>query len=119
LLSYHLPIMHLDSVGDAIAVRRLSVANDPARTIVVKMGKPQPLSDALGDDHYCPFQITGIGSEQVKYAAGVDAFQSIELAFKIIGAELAALNRDHGGQLRWDGGEHGDLGFPFRGTFRE
>lgn len=67
LLSYHLPIMHLDSVGDAIAVRRLSVANDPARTIVLRMGKPQPLSDALGDDHYCPFQITGIGSEQVKY----------------------------------------------------
>jgi hypothetical protein len=106
--------MQLDSVGDVIAVRTLSIANDPARIIVVKMGKPQPLPDALGDDHYCPFQISGVGGEKVKYAAGVDAFQSIELAFKGIGAALAVLNGNHGGQLRWEGNEHGDLGFPFR-----
>ncbi len=112
LLRYHLPIMQLDSVGDVIAVRKFSLANDPSREIVLKMGKPQPLPDALGDDHYCPFQIIGVGKEKVKYAAGVDAFQSIELVVRIIGAELASLNRELDGQLRWEGDEQGDLGFP-------
>jgi hypothetical protein len=76
-------------------------------------GRPQPLPNAVGDDHYCPFQINGIGGEKAKYAAGMDAFQSIELAFRIIGAELDLLNREHGGQLRWEGDEHGNLGFPY------
>jgi hypothetical protein len=111
--------MKLDSVGVPIAVRRLSLVNDPTRAIVVTMGKPQPLPDALGDDHYCPIQINGVGSEKVKYAAGVDAFQSIELAFKMIGVELAVLNREHDDQLRWEGDEHGDLGFPFPEAFRK
>lgn len=75
------------------AVRRLSLANDPNRTILVKMGKPQPLPEAPGHDHFCAFQINGLGSEKVKYAAGVDAFQSIELAFRAIETELALLNR--------------------------
>jgi hypothetical protein len=104
--------MRLDSVGNVIAVRKLSLANEASRSIVVKMGEPQPLPDATGDDRYCPFQITGVGSERVKYAAGVDAFQSIELALRMIGAELAKINREHDGHLQWEGNEHGDLGFP-------
>jgi hypothetical protein len=111
--------MQLDSVGDVIAVRKFSVASDPIREIVLTMGKPQPLPDALGNDHYCPFQFAGVGSEKVKYAAGVDAFQAIELAFRIIGSELAVLNRQHDGQLRWEGDEHGDLGFPFPEASRD
>jgi hypothetical protein len=112
-------MMHLDSVGKVIAVRRLFLANDPTRPIVVTMGEPQPLPDALGDDHYCPFQIRGVGSEKVTFAAGVDAFQSIDLAFRSIGPELARLNRKHDGQLRWEGDENGGLGFPLPERFGE
>jgi len=104
--------MRLDTVGEGIAVRRFSFANEPAQNIVVKMGKPQPLPEALGDDHFCPIQIIGAGSENVKYAAGVDAFQSIELAFKLIGTLLSVLNREHNGQFRWECDEDGNLGFP-------
>jgi hypothetical protein len=111
--------MQLDSVGDVIATRGLFLANEPSHKIVVKMGKPQPLPDALGDDHFCPIQIVGLGSEKVKYAAGVDAFQSVELGLKMIGIELAVLNREHEGQLRWECNERGDLGFPFPEAFRE
>jgi hypothetical protein len=111
--------MELDSVGDVIATRELFLANNRSHKIVVKMGKPQPLPDALGDDHYCPIQITGLGNEKVKYAAGVDAFQSLELGLKMIGIELAVLNREHNGQLRWECHEHGELGFPFPEAFRE
>jgi hypothetical protein len=55
----------------------------------------------------------------VKYAAGADAFQSLELGLKMIGIELAFLNRKHNGQLRWECDEHGELGFPFPEAFRE
>jgi hypothetical protein len=104
--------MQLAGVGEIIASRTLFLANDPNRKIFVRMGKPQPLPDALGDDHYCPFQITGLGNERVTYAAGVDAFQSLELCLKMIDAKLAFLNREHGGQLRWECDEQGGLGFP-------
>jgi hypothetical protein len=111
--------MQLDNVGDVIATRGLFLADDPNHKIVVKMGKPQPFPEALGDDHYCPIHITGLGHEKVKYAAGVDAFQSLELGLKMIGIELAALNRKHNGQLRWEGDQHGDLGFPFPEAFQQ
>ncbi len=111
--------MQLDSVGDVIAIRELFLASDTSHKIVVKMGKPQPLPDALGDDHYCPIQIVGLGSEKVKYAAGVDPFQSLELGLRMIGIELAVLNREHNGQLRWECDEQGELGFPFPEAFRE
>jgi hypothetical protein len=111
--------MQLESVGEVIAIRTLFLANDPSRKVLVKMGKPQPLPDALGDDHYCPFQITGLGSERVTYAAGVDAFQSLELGLNMISSKLAFLNREHNGQLRWECDEHGGLGFPIPEAFRE
>jgi len=111
--------MQLDSVGDVIATRELFLANDTSHKIVVKMGKPQPLPDALGDDHYCPIQIIRLGSERVKYVAGVDAFQSLGLGLKMIGIELAVPNREHNGQLGWECDEHDELGFPFAEAFRE
>jgi hypothetical protein len=111
--------MKLDSVGDVIATRKLFLTSNPSNKIVVMMGKPQPLPDALGDDHFCPIQIVGIGPETVKYAVGVDAFQSLELGFKKIGIELAYLNSKYSGQLRWEGDEHGDLGFAFPEAFQQ
>ena len=104
--------MQLASVGEVIATRTFFLVSDPNSKVIVTMGKPQPLPDALGDDHYCPFQITGLGSERVTYAAGVDAFQSLELCMKMIGAKLAFLNEMHGGQLRWECDEQGGFGFP-------
>jgi hypothetical protein len=101
-----------DSVGEINATRTLSKLDEPDRKIILKMGKPRPFPDATGTDSYCPIQITGIGQEKVMHVVGVDAFQAIELGFKIIGVQLAVMNREHNGQLRWEGGAHGDLGFP-------
>jgi hypothetical protein len=111
--------MKLVSIGEVIAIRALFLANDPSRKVVVKMGKPQPLPDALGDDHYCPYQISGAGTERIFYGAGVDAFQALELGLKMIGVDLAVLNRKLDGQLRWDCDEQGALGFPLPEAFRE
>ncbi len=104
--------MNLDDVCDVIAIRELFVVGDPSRRIVVKMGKPV-LWDA-GPDYLCLIQITGIADEKVKHAAGVDAFQAIELATKLIAPKLHAI-RD---QLEvrfalWEGDENGCGGFGF------
>jgi hypothetical protein len=53
------------------------------------------------------------------YAAGVDAFQALELALKMIGADLAFSNRRLDGQLRREYDADGDLGFPIPEAFRE
>lgn len=107
--------MKLESVGEVIAMRTLYLANDPKQRVVVQMGKPQPLSDAVGNDHYCPYRISGAGMEKIFYGA----FQALELGLKMIGAELAFLNRKLDGQLRWECDEEGALGFPLPDAFRE
>ena len=104
--------MKLDNVGEVIAERKLSVVGNSSFTAVVRMGKPQPLPDAVGDNYFCPIQIVGIGSERVTYAAGVDAFQAIQLAMKSISLELFKIKRDFGLECRWEGDDHGGLGFP-------
>ena len=109
--------MKLESIGEVIAIRTLFLVNDPSRKMVVKMGKPRPLPDALGDDHYCPYQISGAGTERIFYGAGVDAFQALELGLKMIGVDLAVLNGKLDGQLRWECDEQGGLGFPFPEAF--
>lgn len=103
--------MQLDDVGEAIATRVLHLHGEgETREAVVIIGKPRPFADSSG--YYCPFQIRGLGSEKVKWAAGVDAVQAIELVMKAIGAELHVLNELHNGRLRWEADDTGDLGFP-------
>jgi hypothetical protein len=104
--------MKLESIGEVIAIRTLFLANDPSQQVVVKMGQPCPLPDALGDDHYCPYEIRGAGTERLFYAAGTDAFQALELGLKNIGVHLRVLNKQLDHQLRWEGDEQGGLGFP-------
>ena len=102
--------MDLSTVGEVIATRSLNLADEKDRVVVVLIGRPRQFPDST--DYYCPFQITGIGSERVKYAGGVDPVQALQLALLKAGADLYALDRKTGGRLRWDGGEPGDLGFP-------
>jgi hypothetical protein len=85
----------------------MSVSGD--RTVMVKLGMPLPFPEGAG--YYAPFQVTGVGSEKVRYAGGIDAIQSIQLAMKMVGAYLGALTPE-GGDLCWEGGDKGDLGFP-------
>jgi hypothetical protein len=111
--------MKLADIGQVIAIRTLYLANEPSRKVVVKMGKPQPLPDAAGDDHFCPYQISGAGTERIFYGAGADAFQALELGLKMIGVDLAALNRKLDGQLRWECDKNGGLGFPSPEAFEK
>ena len=102
--------MDLSSVGQVIATRRLTFVDDKTREVFVTIGKSQQFPDS--SDYYCAYQITGIGDGKIKHAGGIDAVQALELAMKMIGADLFAFNRALGGKLRWEGDEKGDLGFP-------
>jgi len=93
--SLHNYKMGVNSVGEVIASRRLFLADEPNREILVHMGKPEQTPGR--DDYSCALQVTGIGNERVYRIFGVDAFQAIELGFRFIGERLALLNRDAGG----------------------
>jgi hypothetical protein len=103
--------MVLDSIGDVIAKRELFVRGDPKRKVLVMMGKPQLW--AGGPDCLCPVLIVGIGDEKIRSPAGVDAFQSIELALKLISIQLRTIRRDCEIDLcRWEGDDDPHVGFP-------
>jgi uncharacterized protein DUF6968 len=104
--------MKLENMGDIIATRKLTLVRDgqPATTVEVLMGKPQPTPDQT--DFFCPYQISGGGREKVMAMHGIDAFQAMQLTLNIIGVELALINRDSGGKLFWEGDKGGNLDFP-------
>jgi hypothetical protein len=100
-------------LGEVIATRVLRMTDGEllsAKEVVVKIGKPVPFPD--GRDYFCPYQITGIGDEKIRYSGGIDAVQALQLALIGAGSHLFALNDSCAARLRWEGDEHGDLGFP-------
>lgn len=100
--------MKLTDVGVQIATRVLDLGG---RQITVVIGKPEKFPDA--EDFYCPYQIVGLGSGRVRYAGGIDAVQAMQLALKMVGADLYTSPESQAKQLTWQGGESsGDLGFP-------
>jgi hypothetical protein len=94
----------LNDVGHVIATRSLELRGKPSVAVLIG----EPAKDA--DDHYCPYQIRGIGDERVRYAMGSDAAQALVLALQKVGAELYTSKEAQAKELTWNGGE--DLGFP-------
>jgi hypothetical protein len=106
------PIFKPNTIGQIIAERKFTILGALERGAGVKvlLGKPEKLPD--GPDFYCPFQIVGMGSDKVRCAYGIDAFQAIQLAMTAIGAFLKSLSESEEIGLRWEGDESGELGFP-------
>jgi len=71
----------------------------------VRIGCPQKTA---ADDFITPYQIIGVGDQKIRFAAGLDAVQSLQLAFVMIGADIHSRLSDYG--LRWADGE--GPGFP-------
>ncbi len=103
-------------MGVVIAKRDLLLGRE--RRVQVLIGKPEPFPDGI--DWYCPYQITGIGSERVWWAGGVDSVQALVLALQNVGAWLVSSPEFKGGELRWEcGSTDGDLGFPVSANIRD
>ena len=109
--------MRIDSLGEVIATRSLTLLENqaPPTEVLVSLGKPQPTPGH--SDYYCPYQIKGAGSEKVKHSCGVDPFQALQLALSTLAVELEVLNKELGGRLRWECDDKGDLGFPTRPSY--
>lgn len=101
--------MKLDKVTDVIAVRELraNLRAGESGLVSVIIGRPKQFPDS--DAWYCPYQIIGLGSGRVKYGAGVDAVQALQLVMPMIGVDLFALKQQYECTLVWD---EDDLGFP-------
>jgi hypothetical protein len=96
-------------LGEIIATRTIHLIDD-SRRITIKIGKPIQFLDS--PDYYCPYQITGLGNDNVKYAGGIDAVQALLLTLQKIGIDLYTSNEAIANRLSWEGDEKGDLGFP-------
>jgi hypothetical protein len=104
--------IHVDSIGEIIATRRLYFLDETnnKRTVSVFVGKPQQPQNS--SEYHCPFQLIGIGSQQTQFARGHDSIQALQSALILIAANLNHLNDQLGRNLLWDGGVNGELGFP-------
>ena len=97
--------------SDVIAERQLYIlGEDPAREIIVRLGRPQRKTNNP-NDYFCPYVILGLGAQVVRGASGVDAFQAIQLTLKQIAYELTIRNAGLDGRLRWLGDDEVDIGF--------
>jgi hypothetical protein len=105
--------MYLTSLGDIVAVRELSLIDEQGinSKVQVLIGAPRCFPDST--DYYCPFQIVGLGDEEIRYAGGVDGIQALQLVMPMIGAILRFRSENVAITLRWEAGNsEGDFGFP-------
>ncbi|WP_408611671.1 DUF6968 family protein [Leptospira ainlahdjerensis] len=81
---------------------------------MVTIGKPKPFKDEKIDP-YCPFQIQGIGFDEIKAAFGIDSIQALQLTVEMIGSILRLHSQKlNSGKISWQNKER--LGFPFPDT---
>jgi len=91
---------------ELIAERTLiNRSTTPHTEIYVRIGKPiqMPMTE-----WGCPYQIVGLGDEQVRAIFGIDAVQSLQLVMGIVGSILE--NEQKTQRLTFSDDE--DLGFP-------
>ncbi len=91
-------------LGAIIAERVLQCPELPGE-VRVRIGCPQ---ETPNGDFITPYQIVGAGDEEVRFAAGLDAVQSLQLVFAMIGADVHYGLKDY--RFRWANND--DPGFP-------
>jgi len=102
--------MTSDRFGELIATRWLGLDGERAIQIVLDAPRVEPSGDAS-----VRVQMFGLGPDHdhVRTVWGVDAFQALELTFRMIGIILETCGEGREGRLSWEGASApGDLGFP-------
>jgi hypothetical protein len=102
--------MNIDSIDQVIAERRYMLSGEQAQSyeVIVRLGAPQKRQE---HDFFCPFEIVGVGDSKIRYGAGADAFQALQLTLKMIGVNLYYYRQQYGPGFYLN--EQGDdLGFP-------
>jgi len=63
-----------------------------------------------GGDYRCSWELVAPGYRKARYASGIDGFQAIYLATKMIGVTLWVIAQEQGYDFTWEGSD--DIGFP-------
>lgn len=102
----------MTNVGEVIAERTLILERRIRRKkkIFVRLGKPRVFPTGHAD-YFCPFQIVGLGEDKIRFAAGVDAFQAIQLVQIAIASVLHFHYRKRFGQAFYWLEKGDNLGF--------
>ena len=96
----------LTEIGRPIAERVLSIEGS-GETVSVRLGEPLPYPD--GQDWYCPYEVVHGEQRMVRFAAGVDSLQALQLALIGLASNVYVTNRELNNALRWY--ENRELGF--------
>lgn len=92
-------------VDNPIAERRLTIVDDPGRSVTVTIGRPV---EAQPGEWACPFTIDGIPEPRSDRGLGVDGISALLNALHAVRYALDA----SGVRVSWEGGEPGDTGVP-------
>lgn len=84
------------------------------RDIPIYIYAPEP----EGDSWSCKFEVGWPDGTVAMSAGGVDSVQALELALKMIGAQLYASDHHASGKLMWEAPGKG-YGFPVGNTIRD
>jgi hypothetical protein len=90
-------------LGAVIAERALR-SSKVKREVHIKIGCPQKTP---ADDFIVPYQIVGAGDEEIRFAAGLDSIQALQLVFQMISADIHLLDEY---DFKWADAD--DSGFP-------
>jgi hypothetical protein len=98
-------------IGVIIAERRLEVVEtdgtrSPARIL---LGAPRNFPDSSA--FWAPYRIEYCRRERSMRSAGVDGFQALQLAMKMIHVEIEVIEKKQGIKFRWEGANSGNVGF--------
>jgi hypothetical protein len=88
-----------------IAERRLTVVDDPSRSVLATIGQPVEVQPG---EWACPFTISGLPEPLSDRALGIDGVSALLNTLQAIRHVLD----EAGVPVSWEGGEPGDTGFP-------
>ena len=101
---YAFPIMG-NRIANVIASRRLAVVGQPAREVIIRLGKPRPEADP--SVWMCSYLVEGIPDERRRTARGADSLQALQCAIQAAKVTIA----ESGIVCTWNT-EPGDIGIP-------
>lgn len=104
-----MPLPEDQLVGPIIAERRLSarITDSEVQEVVIRMAAPEQEQDGY---YRCSWEFVAPGYRKVHHVGGVDGFQAIRLATRMIGVNLWCISQEYGYHFTWEGSD--DIDFP-------
>jgi hypothetical protein len=94
---------------DVIASREYIIP-ETGEVVIVRLGKPRKRPyDTFFE---CAAELRQRERTWIRYMAGPDAFEALQLALMIIGTDLKHIHEQSGGQLVWLNATRTDVAFP-------